>query len=349
MMKKYFWAFEEDGDHYGISIGPFLGGYQPAGSEEPAGGWSWLSGDEWDYANWAVNLDDGVTDQDPRDNTQPNDSGDEEGSQPIMGYGEMNLPVATWGDYMGAVGTYGETKLPGFSYGFVIEYDSNPDGTADAAAPEDAAADAGGELDLPGAAAQLGISEEDLMNAMGDPSDGPPDMEAIAEALGVEVDDLQNALGIVSTEVETTASMTTINGVEFEVTQPMYSWDDLPDSVVYEREPIQSFTNLEGDTHYYEVVYVSSVNLDWYQLANLAQEAGGYLSSITSAEENEFVFSLINDEKFYWCFPEDGDHYGICIGPALGGYQPEGSEEPAGGWSWLSGEVWGLYQLGSKS
>ena len=57
--------------------------------------------EEWSYSNWAVNLDDGVIDQDPRDNTQPNDSGDEEGSQPIMGFGEMNEPVPTWGDYMG--------------------------------------------------------------------------------------------------------------------------------------------------------------------------------------------------------------------------------------------------------
>lgn len=119
--KKFFWSFDEDGGHYGISIGPFLGGYQPAGSQEPDGGWQWLSGDDWGYVNWAVNLDDGVIDKDPRDNTQPNDSGGD--GQPIMGFGEMNLPVPTWGDYMEDVGTYGKTRLPGFSYGFIIEYD----------------------------------------------------------------------------------------------------------------------------------------------------------------------------------------------------------------------------------
>ena len=135
--EKYFWSFPEEGEHYGISIGPFLGGYQPEGSTEPDGGWRWLSGEEWDYSNWAVNLDDGVVDKDPRDNTQPNDSGD---GQPIMGFGEMNQPVSTWGDYMEDVGTYGETRLPGLSYGFVIEYETNPSGSdADAAsAQEDA-------------------------------------------------------------------------------------------------------------------------------------------------------------------------------------------------------------------
>lgn len=120
---KYFWYFDAEGEHYGIGIGPFLGGYQPVGSAEPDGGWSWLSGETWDYSNWAQNLDDGVIDQDPRDNTQPNDSGD---GQPIMGFGELNQPVPTWGDYMDSIGTYGKTKLPGRSYGFTIEYETYP-------------------------------------------------------------------------------------------------------------------------------------------------------------------------------------------------------------------------------
>ncbi|MGD1833012.1 MAG: hypothetical protein ACPKOP_06660 [Sphaerochaetaceae bacterium] len=122
--EKFFWHFDENGAHYGISIGPFLGGYQPDGSVEPDGGWQWLSGETWDYTNWAQNLDDGVTDKDPRDNTQPNDSGD---GQPIMGFGEMNTPVSTWGDYMESVGTYGLTRSPGQSYGFIIEYENMPE------------------------------------------------------------------------------------------------------------------------------------------------------------------------------------------------------------------------------
>lgn len=123
--QKYFWVFPEGGPmkHYKISIGPFLGGYQPEGSVEPAGGWSWLSGEAWTYSNWAVDLNDGVIDKDPRPNTQPNNSG---GNQPIMGFGEMNKPVPTWGDYMPMVGTYGLKRLPGRSNGFVIEYNQMP-------------------------------------------------------------------------------------------------------------------------------------------------------------------------------------------------------------------------------
>lgn len=126
---KYFWKFPKyiEGrslyNHYEISIGPFLGGYQPEGSAEPAGGWTWISGEEMNYKNWAKNLDDGVIDKDPRPNDQPNDSGD---GQRIMGFGEMNLPVPTWGDYMDDVGTYGVERKPGSSYGFVIEYETNP-------------------------------------------------------------------------------------------------------------------------------------------------------------------------------------------------------------------------------
>lgn len=128
--QKYFWKFpayiegQSKTNHYEITIGPFLGGYQPEGSEEPAGGWTWLSGEAMDYENWAVNLNDGVIDKDPRPNDQPNDSGD---SQRVMGFGEMNLPVPTWGDYMDDVGTYGRERLPGRSYAFVIEFESNPE------------------------------------------------------------------------------------------------------------------------------------------------------------------------------------------------------------------------------
>jgi hypothetical protein len=130
--ERFFWKFPKyDGNparmnHYEIKIGPFLGGFQSEGAPEPAGGWKWLSGETWSYTNWAVNLDDGVIDKDPRKNTQPNDSGNSAQGQRIMGFGEMNQPVPTWGDYMDDVGTYGVKRSPGRSYGFIIEYDSEP-------------------------------------------------------------------------------------------------------------------------------------------------------------------------------------------------------------------------------
>ncbi len=154
-------------------------------------------------------------------------------------------------------------------------------------------------------------------------------------------DTLPEGLGHETPSEPETLVTVTINGVDFTIPYDVFSWAELPADVIYERQPMQSLTNAEGVTHYYEAVYVSSGNLNWYQAASLAQDAGGYLASITSEEENTFIFNLVSDPKYFWSFPEEGKHHGISIGPFLGGYQPEGSPEPDGGWSWLSGEAWG--------
>ena len=123
---KYFWQFPDDytpDSHYRIKIGPFLGGVRVSDTDDSLDGWQWLSGEPWDYSNWAQNLDDGVTDRDPRNNTQPNGAG----NQNVMGFGELNVPVPTWGDYWETVSQYGERGMPsGYNMGFVIEYDEMP-------------------------------------------------------------------------------------------------------------------------------------------------------------------------------------------------------------------------------
>lgn len=45
------------------------------------------------------------------------------------------------------------------------------------------------------AAAQLGVTEQELQTALGDPELGPPDLMAVAEQLGVSVEVLEAALG----------------------------------------------------------------------------------------------------------------------------------------------------------
>lgn len=139
-----------------------------------------------------------------------------------------------------------------------------------------------------------------------------------------------------------------INGVEFkfETQYAFFGWDELPADLDLQRLEIKSFTSPAGKTHYYQVVYIPDGNLNWFQAAYLADNAGGYLASISSEEENSFIFDMVNDQKYFWKFPtyvegkSQANHYEISIGPFLGGHQPEGSEEPAGGWSWLSGEEW---------
>lgn len=56
------------------------------------------------------------------------------------------------------------------------------------------------------------------------------------------------------------------------------------------------------------------------------QGVAGHLATISSQEENDFVFSLFVDQEggYKW----------------LGGFQPPGSSEPAGGWAWVTGQPW---------
>ena len=148
----------------------------------------------------------------------------------------------------------------------------------------------------------------------------------------------------------------TINNIDFNVKAfyEFFTWENLPKDLKIERLKIVPFTNTNGDTHYYEVVYMPEGTLNWYQAAVLADEAGGYLACVTSKEENDFIFSMVDDKKYFWEFPKyiegdsKGNHYEIMMGPMLGGYQPEGAKEPDGGWCWLSGEKW-IYSNWAKN
>ena len=88
-----------------------------------------------------------------------------------------------------------------------------------------------------------------------------------------------------------------------------------------------------GNGHWYKPV-PGFPGITWTLANELAQMEGGYLATITSAEENAFVFSLVANDPQYWNF--------CCnySGAALGGLQQEGAPEPAGGWYWVTGESW---------
>lgn len=81
--------------------------------------------------------------------------------------------------------------------------------------------------------------------------------------------------------------------------------------------------------HYYECVYEP---LFWAQADQAAkarsyQGVSGYLATITSASESEFVTGVCCATGYYpyaW----------------LGGSQPPGSPEPDGNWQWVTGEEW---------
>lgn len=78
--------------------------------------------------------------------------------------------------------------------------------------------------------------------------------------------------------------------------------------------------------HYYEAIYVPLTIL-WAEANDIAASKTfmglqGHLATITSAEENQFLVNTFPGTYYY----------------ALGGFQPSGSPEPAGGWEWITGE-----------
>lgn len=68
----------------------------------------------------------------------------------------------------------------------------------------------------------------------------------------------------------------------------------------------------------------------------LAQSAGGYLATMTSRAENNFVYELVRQDRRFWKRHSDGR--ATAFGPTFGLYQLDGAREPDGGWVWVTGE-----------
>lgn len=101
--------------------------------------------------------------------------------------------------------------------------------------------------------------------------------------------------------------------------------------------PVQWPSASGGNDHWYEVVYVGPAGIAWTAARTAAENAGGYLATLTSAAENEFVYDLVKDDPNLWPADSFG---GNGVGPYIGGYQIAGSAEPGGGWAWVTGEEW---------
>jgi hypothetical protein len=91
-------------------------------------------------------------------------------------------------------------------------------------------------------------------------------------------------------------------------------------------EPAQVLDPANG--HYYQVVSVPS-SISWLNARSAAaalsyQGMSGHLATITSSAENAFLVTTFGGS--------------LLAGKDLGGYQPTGSTEPGGGWTWLTGE-----------
>ncbi len=102
--------------------------------------------------------------------------------------------------------------------------------------------------------------------------------------------------------------------------------------------PLEWSAGSGGNGHFYEAMNVPS-GISWSDAeaqASLLQFDGvqGYLATITSAAENNFVFSAVADNPSLW----NGQ------GPWLGGYRdpsdPNYSQDPNSAWHWVTGEPW---------
>ena len=88
--------------------------------------------------------------------------------------------------------------------------------------------------------------------------------------------------------------------------------------------PIQWSTASGGNGHWYE--FIDDEGITWDEANADASSLYGpdtYLATITSEEENTFVFNLGIENRPIW----------------LGGYQDDGAA-PAEGWHWVTGEEW---------
>jgi len=88
-----------------------------------------------------------------------------------------------------------------------------------------------------------------------------------------------------------------------------------------------------GNGHAYQTAAIGQL-IPWTQADDAATTAGGYLATITSQEEDDFVYDVISANSSALFVSMMGNYYG----PWLGGYQLPGAAEPDGGWAWVTGE-----------
>jgi hypothetical protein len=97
--------------------------------------------------------------------------------------------------------------------------------------------------------------------------------------------------------------------------------------------------------HYYSVQAITGPDNSWtiartQARALIAPDGSACdLATVTSADENDFIFAGINDPT-YWAIDGAGNNEG----PNLGGFQYAKLAEPAGDWIWVTGELWSFTQ-----
>lgn len=100
-------------------------------------------------------------------------------------------------------------------------------------------------------------------------------------------------------------------------------------SVLFALPSRATLVRWSGNGHCYEA-RLRPAGIKWASAQTECVTDGGYLATITSQAENDFVFALISGNPSFWFIDSSGNGEG----PWLGGFQPGGSPEPGGNWQW---------------
>ena len=83
-----------------------------------------------------------------------------------------------------------------------------------------------------------------------------------------------------------------------------------------------------GNGHWYQGRIIDANGVSWSNARVVAKQVGGDLVVLSSAEAVTWVWDNVASDPSLW-----STHFG----PWAGGYQPVGSVEPRGGWTWVDG------------
>lgn len=107
---------------------------------------------------------------------------------------------------------------------------------------------------------------------------------------------------------------------------------DVTDGSLDARPPLEGGVIWAANGHQYALVRRPE-GITWASAKDEAVALGGHLATITTVPESQFIGALLVDL--------DGDVW-------LGGTQPAGSPEPAGGFVWITGEPFTFTNWGSS-
>ncbi len=91
--------------------------------------------------------------------------------------------------------------------------------------------------------------------------------------------------------------------------------------------PVQWTTGTGANNHWYELSIGTIYRWDNASTASMASSylgMSGYLATVTSQDENNFIAALLPNVPSAF----------------IGGFQPPGTGEPTTGWEWVTGEAW---------